>query len=43
MRNIIVAVVVNMFVFVGKNANLGPGHTAKLYVHLLRKQCDGEI
>ena len=27
-------VVVNMFIFVGKNSSLGPGHIRKLYVHL---------
>ena len=34
LRNIIVVVVVNMFIFVGENDSLGPGHTTKLYVHL---------
>ena len=34
LRNAIVAVVVNMFIFVGKNASLGTRHTTKLYVHL---------
>ena len=34
LRNIIVVVVVSMFVFVGENVSLGPGHTTKLYVHL---------
>ena len=34
LRNSIVVVVVNMFIFVGENARLGPGHTTKLHVHL---------
>ena len=34
LRNVIVVVVVTMFIFVGENAGLGPGHTTKRYVHL---------
>ena len=34
LRNVIVVVVVTMFIFVGENVGLGPGHTTKRYVHL---------
>ena len=34
LRNVIVVVLVNMFIFVGENASLGSGHTTKLCVHL---------